>query len=339
MPRLQKSKESATLPAGWLAALPHERSFKVEWIEIKKIAVGTRMRALSESHIEELKISIKLIGIINPLIVTEKFRLVAGRHRLAACEQLGWGKVPVILVADNKLLNEQEEIDENLFRVRLTALERGEHLKRGKEIFKQLAEEARTQSDQERNYFAGTTSYAEFAAQQSATTRRSIQQEIRIATLICQEAKDLIRDQSFADRKVDLLRLCRIGHEDQIKVAKVINAGVESLDDAFALLTSTGEPVGGYRCVKSPQAKGLEKLLQFASQGLSLEDFPDAVEVDFIFQGCADFTQHIVRALHSILHRLGHNCETKQARQRPAEDRAEVAPPLLQLIATNEAHK
>jgi hypothetical protein len=339
MPRPRKATEAATLPAGWPVSLPHERSLKVDWIEIKKIEVGPRMRGLSEPHIDELKVSIRLVGIINPLIITENFRLVAGRHRLAACDQLGWEKVPVIIVADNKLLNEQEEIDENLFRVHLTVLERGEHLKRGKEIFKQLAGETRAQSDQERNYFAGTTSYAEFAAQQSTTTRRSIQQEIRIATLICKEAKDLIRDQPFADRKVDLLRLCRMGHEEQIRVAKVIGAGVETLDEALALLASTGEPIGGYRCVKSPQAKGLEKLLQFASQGLALEDLPDAVEVDFIFQGYADFTQHIARALHSILHRLGHNCETKQARPRPTEDRAEVAPPLLQLIATTEVHK
>lgn len=338
MSRTQKAEDSAALP-GRLAALPYGHNFKVEWIEIKKIVVGPRMRGLSERHVEEMKQSIKLIGIINPLIVTERHHLVAGRHRLTACEQLGWKKVPVIIVADNQLLNEQEEIDENLFRVGLTVLERGEHLRRGREIFKQLAEEARSQSDQERNYFAETSSYSEFAARQSVTTRRSIQQEIRIATLICQEAKDLIRDQPFADRKVDLLKFCRMGHEDQMKVAKIINAGVETLDEAPALLTSTGEPVGGYRCVKSPQAKGLEKLLQFASQGLSLEDFPDAVEVDFIFQGYADFTQHIVRALHSVLNRLGHNCEMKPARQRPVEDQTDVAPPLLQLIATNEAHK
>jgi hypothetical protein len=339
MAHVRKAKEPATLTGAWFATIPYERPFKVEWISIKKIAVGPRMRGLSVPHIEELKISIKLIGLINPLIITENFRLVAGRHRLAACDQLGWEKVPVIIIADNKLLNDQEEIDENLFCCHLTVLERGEHLKRGKEIFKQLAEEARTQSDQKRNYFADATSYAEFAAQQSATTRRSIQQEIRIATLICHEAKTLIRDQPFSDRKVDLLKFCRMGHVDQIKVAKVINAGIETLEAALALLASTGEPSSGYKCIKSPHAKDLEKLLQFASQGLSLEDFPDAVEVDFIFQSYADFTQHIVRALQSILNRFGHNCGTKQARQRPAKDRIEAAPPLIQLIASTEAPK
>lgn len=332
-------KELAGAPPISLS-LPGAPDSKVGLVEIDKIKIGRRKRGLSEPKVAELVMSIQIVSLIHAITITETYHLVAGWHRLVACQRLGWKAIPALIVPTDQLLNEQKEIDENLIRGHLTVLERGEHLHQGKEVFKQLCEEAKNNSDPKRNNFVADCSYTEFAANQSDATRRSIQQEIRIANLICGEAKDMIRDQPFANRKVDLIRLSRMGQEDQVRIAKVINAGAGTLDDALALLASKGDPLDGHRRAKSREVKGLEKLLEFASQGILLEDFPDAEEVNVIIREYFDFATHIARTLDSILKRLGCPREAKISSQRGAIQETQETPdaPLFRLIEAADAH-
>ena len=68
--------------------------------------------------------------------------LVAGARRLAACKSLGWSEIPATVVELNDIDLELAEIDENLIREDLTALERGEQLLRRKWIFGQKGKES-----------------------------------------------------------------------------------------------------------------------------------------------------------------------------------------------------
>ena len=63
--------------------------------------------------------------------------LVAGARRLAACKQLGWTEIPATVVELYDIDLELAEIDENLIRMELTALDRAEQLERRKWIFGQ----------------------------------------------------------------------------------------------------------------------------------------------------------------------------------------------------------
>jgi ParB/RepB/Spo0J family partition protein len=62
--------------------------------------VPDNVRALDEAHVEALAGSIKLQGMLVPLVVREHvdgFELVAGFHRIAAARSLGLAEVPVVV--------------------------------------------------------------------------------------------------------------------------------------------------------------------------------------------------------------------------------------------------
>ena len=64
------------------------------------ITVGERARSLNRDVVDKLKLSIPVLGLITPISVRflnddDGWILVAGRHRLQACVELGWPTVPV----------------------------------------------------------------------------------------------------------------------------------------------------------------------------------------------------------------------------------------------------
>ena len=68
--------------------------------------------------IAALENSIRRVGLLNPIVIDEKNRLVAGYRRLTACRNLGWQEIEVTIVNfDGDVLKMLEaEADENLFR-------------------------------------------------------------------------------------------------------------------------------------------------------------------------------------------------------------------------------
>jgi uncharacterized ParB-like nuclease family protein len=120
-------------------------------IPIDKIVVGTRLRGLRPDRLAALAESIATIGLRQPITVrvvywtdestrkpAEGYEVVAGLHRLEACRSLGHTEIEaeICTLADGQ--RQLWEIDENLCRVELTELERGEHLTKRKEIYEWL---------------------------------------------------------------------------------------------------------------------------------------------------------------------------------------------------------
>jgi ParB family chromosome partitioning protein len=69
-------------------------------VPLERIRVPENVRALDEVHVEALAGSIKLQGMLVPLVVREGadgFELVAGFHRIAAARSLGLAEVPVVV--------------------------------------------------------------------------------------------------------------------------------------------------------------------------------------------------------------------------------------------------
>jgi ParB/RepB/Spo0J family partition protein len=69
-------------------------------VALERIRVPENVRALDEAHVEALAGSIKLQGMLVPLVVregTDGFELVAGFHRIAAARSLGLAEVPVVV--------------------------------------------------------------------------------------------------------------------------------------------------------------------------------------------------------------------------------------------------
>jgi hypothetical protein len=69
-------------------------------IAIDEIRVPENVRALDDAHVQALAGSIKLQGILVPVVVRDDgdgFELVAGFHRIAAARSLGLADVPVVI--------------------------------------------------------------------------------------------------------------------------------------------------------------------------------------------------------------------------------------------------
>ncbi|MGD9580143.1 MAG: ParB/RepB/Spo0J family partition protein, partial [Vampirovibrionia bacterium] len=98
----------------------------VKMVPVEDIVIRRRKRTLKD--FEALKNSIKELGLLNPITVYRDSVLVAGYHRLEACKALGWKEIPVINLENDNLIAEQAQIDENIIRHKLTALEMAEQL-------------------------------------------------------------------------------------------------------------------------------------------------------------------------------------------------------------------
>jgi ParB/RepB/Spo0J family partition protein len=94
----------------------------VRRVALEQIRVPQNVRELDETHVQALAGSIKLQGILVPLVVRDgAFELVAGFHRIAAARSLGLTEVPVV-VRDGQTEDADRAI-ENITRKQLNAYE------------------------------------------------------------------------------------------------------------------------------------------------------------------------------------------------------------------------
>lgn len=95
-------------------------------IPIERIIVDKEERVRVDlGDIAGLRDSISKLGLLNPIVIDENDRLVAGYRRLTACRELGWREVDVRIVAfEGDLLRELDaEVAENVFRKDFTLAE------------------------------------------------------------------------------------------------------------------------------------------------------------------------------------------------------------------------
>lgn len=203
---------------------------------INQIKILDNRRPLRD--VGRLQESIISLGILNPITLSTDNVLIAGLHRLEACKRLGWTTIPARVLTIDGLKAQLAEIDENLIRNELTVLERGEQLKRRKEIYEALHPESKkdvrgghAKAAKSANADSAQAPAETFTKDTSAKTGKSqrvIQEEIQIADKIAPEVKDALRDSETANSKTDLLELSRKPVEEQKKIADKIVSGKSS---------------------------------------------------------------------------------------------------------------
>lgn len=201
----------------------------VREIRTSEVVVPSGRRQLR--GVDSLAASIAEVGLLNPITVTPDSRLIAGYHRLKACQSLGWAEIPAVVLSVSEVDAAMAELDENMFRANLTVLERAECLKRRKELYEAKHPETR------RGGLPGKpgggkvaksesiASFASDAASKTGSSGRTIQQEVQIAERLHPDVKATIRDHALADSKVELLRLARMEPDKQRKVVAVVTSG------------------------------------------------------------------------------------------------------------------
>jgi ParB family chromosome partitioning protein len=236
----------------------NEANREIKMVEIAAIVIpGGRRPA---RNVDELAESINHNGLLTPIAVTEGLRLVAGLHRIEACKALGWREIPALVLKGDALLAQLAELDENLVRTELTALERAEHLARRKAIYEALHPETRHGHHRNRPNRQAEGKVAEsaplpqpdgdpvpsFVADTMAKTQqseRAIQQDVRIANSIPEFLRNQIRDSPLADRKTDLLRVAGLtpGQQEGLIAALLLSPSPAGVVDAYRRVVGDDE--------------------------------------------------------------------------------------------------
>jgi hypothetical protein len=163
---------------------------------------------------------------------------------LLAHEKLGLSDVAAYVRDVEGQQKRLAEIDENLIRRQLPALELAELTGERQQIYEALHPEARQHhlgghrkaSKAASDIVSPAESFAASMAAKTKLTKRSIQRYTQIAG-ISPSARDVLRDTTFADKTVELIALARVPTADQPAVAKALRDGtVKRVAQAYAAL-------------------------------------------------------------------------------------------------------
>ena len=99
-------------------------------IPIKNIKIKRRVRK-DLGDLSNLKESLKLYGLMNPITLNKDYELIAGERRLQAAKQLGWTTINANIIDNLSEIEELEmELEENNQRKEFTEKELMEGYKR-----------------------------------------------------------------------------------------------------------------------------------------------------------------------------------------------------------------
>jgi ParB family chromosome partitioning protein len=229
-----------------------------------------RLRPVDEAHAQLIAASMNESGLIQPVVLRADasgngLKLVVGGHRLRSAEILEWDEIPAILIEATDDEARQIEIDENLARRELTALERAEFLAERKRIYEALHPETahgkakKPKKDDAKGKVANFATFRRFskeAAKAADVSESTVQQAIALFGKLAPEAVTLIRGSDLAKKQSHLKALAALDPADQVKVAREIAEGrARNLDSAR--VSAGMVPAGG---VVRPEDEPLARL-------------------------------------------------------------------------------
>mgnify|MGYP002776997319 CR=1 FL=1 len=189
-------------------------------VAIKQVRIGPNRRPVKGEKVSELMESIKANGLLNPITVDREYNLIAGLHRLTACKMLGYEQIECnILDYDDIKQARLAEIDENLIRSELDALERAELWEERDRLLAQMGIRAkRGQNQYSRKggeLVSPPSKTTSELAKELGYNERTLQQGKQIAKSILPEVKKLIERTPIAKSPTALLKIARAGSKER----------------------------------------------------------------------------------------------------------------------------
>lgn len=196
-------------------------------LPLASIEVGTdRARDLEPAWAEALSVLIGEQGLQQPVLVRaveghpEKYRLIAGLHRLKAHELLGAPTIPAYLSgAESDDAARLEEVMENLGRYELIALDRCHHLFELKQLWLRKHPEFANGGGNQRGGNGGQTlptdgpevfGFAASVAEQIGLAKRTINAAVKIWTGLAPQTRQRLRGTDLARKQTELKALSEI---------------------------------------------------------------------------------------------------------------------------------
>ncbi len=85
-------------------------------VRISEIQIKKRIRK-ETGNINELVESLNVHGLMNPIVITREYQLIAGFRRLESAKKLGWENIEASIIdAPTKIKKLEMEIEENIHR-------------------------------------------------------------------------------------------------------------------------------------------------------------------------------------------------------------------------------
>ena len=206
-------------------------------VPISEIKINAGRREADPEGVQELVDSISKVGLLNPITIDREHTLIAGLHRLEAAKLLCWTEIECNVSSLEGLLAELAEVDENVVRKGLSAVEYSDLLLRRKEIYEALHPETKAGTSQAAgmNRAKGNNvgckmhptskSFVQDTAEKLGVNPSTIKRQIQTAKNLTNEAKDIIRDTGTKITKKDALKLSRLEPEQQKDAASQLAAG------------------------------------------------------------------------------------------------------------------
>lgn len=196
----------------------------METVFTDSVTIGERHRQIDNSKVKSLAESMGAIGLMNPIHVfssdNETVELVAGRHRLAAAQSLGWEQIDAVFVSLDEIDRELWEIDENLMRAELTPAQEAEHLKRRKELWEMRESGTNSSTLTGR----GNKAFAQDTADKTGAVKQVINRKVRRAEKIDPQALNDLKGTSL-DKGVELDALATRPAQEQRELAAKAKTG------------------------------------------------------------------------------------------------------------------
>lgn len=247
-----------------------------ETIKIASIDDAGRLRPVDKDHAALIAASVEQGRLEQPIIVRpvadalKPYKLTAGAHRLSALRDfLGWTELVVgehVIVREQDTLDaELSEIDENLTRHELNALDRAFFMAERKRVYIEI-NRVRTQGgDRKSNKFKAEIKsktlgfdferFSANAAKRLRLSEEAVRLAVRIAEKIDRTAAATIRGTLIETNQQELLAFVDQPPDEQLKTAAALQAGeVRTVAQARAKLGFSG-PVA----TDDPQAVILAK--------------------------------------------------------------------------------
>ncbi|MCX7592977.1 MAG: ParB N-terminal domain-containing protein [Fischerella sp.] len=229
-------------------------------IPIDKIKIGVNRRPLNGEKVRDLKESIQANGLLNPITVDQNYNLIAGLHRLTACQMLGLQEIECNIVnyedAEQARL---AEIDENLIRNELEPLERHELWLEREQILQHMGLRAKAGDNQ--YTLKGSATIAppvkttREMAKKAGYSERTLQQGLQIAKAIHPEVKQIIKETPLAKSTTTQLEIARTATKERLLA--------EEAEKAAQLAKAKGEQQEAERqAILAKEARAKQKELQ-----------------------------------------------------------------------------
>jgi len=193
-------------------------------VPISEIKITTRLRRTDKNRVDDLCESIRGVGLLHPISVAKKddgYVLLAGNHRVESFKKLNRSVIPAIILEANDLICSLVEVEENLCRSELNAIQTAEHIVKREELLVQLGRKAVVGNNQ---YTKEEKITNEDLARQMGYTRRTYQYKKSIANLN-PEAKDLLCETDFSKNMMDMYRLQKEPDHIQLEIANLLITG------------------------------------------------------------------------------------------------------------------